>query len=134
MHWLKDNVFNLSCEGKAKDRQRNSKAPAPLTNQTVIDFVSTTGYELRLSSRTSSASQHVQPDDPVVENGHDSSRSPGSTIGLSTTQLNSTQLDCRAVEPALNITSTWSVCAAIPSRNQPRPHAISKSRVKSSFT
>ena len=54
--------------------------------------------ETRQSSRTSSTSQDLRPDDPVVEKA-------GSTAGLSPTQLNSTQLDRRAVEPGLKSSS-----------------------------
>ena len=39
---------------------------------------------------SSSTSQDIRPDNSVVYNSHGSSRNPGSTAGLSSTQLNST--------------------------------------------
>ena len=78
-----------------------SEGPAPLPGNRVESY---SVPELRLSSCTSSTSQHVRPDDPVIENGHDSSRSPGSTIGLSTTQLNSTRLSGSGAESLVTLT------------------------------
>ena len=57
------------------------------------------GLKTIWSSRTSSSSQDVRPDDPVVENAHDSRSSLCHTQGLTRTQLNSTRLSASVAGP-----------------------------------
>ena len=59
------------------------------------------GYEELSYSCTSSSSQDVRLDGPVVGKSYNSSNNPSHTLRLGPTQLNSTQLDCRAVWPGL---------------------------------
>ena len=59
--------------------------------------VNITMQDPHLSSLTSF--QDLRPDDSVVQNDDDSSRYPGSTVGLSPTQLNSTRLSGSGAGP-----------------------------------
>ena len=75
----------------------------------------------RRSSCTSSSSQDVRSDDPVVGKSYDSSRNPGHTLQLNPTQLNSTRLS-GSVAGALGLWSLLATAVELSSALKARLH------------